>query len=131
MLRSLLADGLDFHQPPGGQCAHLIGAACGVGSSLKEGGVDLVNGGEISDIREENGSFDHVIQSQSGCGQNRLDVFHSLRGLSLYAAVCKFTGGGVQTELATGEYKFTAVDGLISFLVYSSDDCQMSGTIIA
>ena len=68
--------------------------ACGVGSSLKEGGVDLVNGGEISDIREENGGFDHVIQSQPSCGQNRLDIFHSLRGLSLYAAVCKFTGGG-------------------------------------
>ena len=94
-------DALDLDEGALGKCAHLHGAAGGVGLG-EATAVDLVHCVEIGDVCEEDGGLHHVVEGGASGGEQGLDVLECLLGLRDHA-VRQLAGHRVETQLAGKE----------------------------
>ena len=94
--------GLDLDLGALGQVLDGEGGA-GRALAVKEGGVDLVHGAEVRDVREQHGGLDDVLEAETGLGEDGADVLEALLGLALDILGGEGAGGGVDGQLAGDE----------------------------
>src|SRR5699024_5910609 len=66
----------------------------------EKGGVDLVHGAEVRDVREQHGGLDDVLEAETGLGEDGADVLEALLCLALDILGGEGAGGGVDGQLA-------------------------------
>ena len=74
--------GLDLDLGALGQVLDGEGGA-GRALAVKEGGVDLVHGAEVRDVREQHGGLDDALEAETGLGEDGDAVLQALLGLAL------------------------------------------------
>ena len=104
-------DGLDLHQSALGQILHSEGSTgrlvlCEVLC------VNSVHGSEISDVSQQNGGLDHIVQGVTGLSQNVLHIGQGLVGLSSDIVACELAGSGVNGDLTGDKDDVTGLNSL-------------------
>src|ERR1700704_459506 len=96
-------DDLDLDAPRGDESDLESTARGWVGG--KEFEVDFVEGGEVSDIGEETGCFDDMVEVATACFKYGLDVVQHLARLFTHVFRDRFSGCWMSTNLTRGEDK--------------------------
>jgi len=94
-----LGQGLDRHAGAGG----LFGEV---------GGIDLVEGGEISHVAQKTGGFDDIAHCRTGGSQNGLQIFADAVGLLGDVLTYHASRSGIEGDLSGGEDKVVDDHGL-------------------
>ncbi len=99
-----MGDGIDFDGRAQGQRTCLNGGAGGVvgGEVLGVNGIHL---GEIGQITEIDGRFEHVVHRGTGGFDNGFEVFEHLAGFGFNAAFDHFHRVRVQADLSSREHE--------------------------
>jgi len=96
-------DGLDLNAGPQRQGGHPEGGPGREGLTGEVAGVDLVDGGEVGDVSEQDRGLDDVVVPEPGLGQDGTHVLEDLLGLGLDVALDERTGGRVERHLPGDE----------------------------
>ena len=96
-------DGLDLDAGPQRQGGHAEGGPGREGLTGEVAGVDLVDGGEVGDVGEQDRGLDDVVVPEPGLGQDGAHVLEDLLGLGLDVALDERAGGRVERHLAGDE----------------------------
>lgn len=96
-------DGLDLDTGPQRQGGHPEGGPGREGLAGEVAGVDLVDGGEVGDVGEQDRGLDDVVVPEPGLGQDGTHVLEDLLGLGLDVALDERTGGRVERHLPGDE----------------------------
>ena len=96
-------DGLDLDAGPQRQGGHPEGGPGREGLAGEVAGVDLVDGGEVGDVGEQDRSLDDVVVPEPGLGQDGAHVLEDLLGLGLDVALDERAGGRVERHLPGDE----------------------------
>ena len=99
-------DALDLNARTFRERFHRHRGAGGEGG-FEERGVDLVHGGEVFDVGQEDGGFHHMVERQTGFGQHVGEIGERAVGEFSDAAGHKLAGGGIDRQLSAD------VDGAI------------------
>src|SRR5882762_5826386 len=103
-LGGLLRDHFDLDESVFGESGHGYGGAGGGYDAFggKVFGVDLVHGGEVGHVLEEDGGLYDVNEVEAGFAEDGFEVFEHAGGLFGDAAGDEHAGGRVQSDLAGG-----------------------------
>ena len=104
-------DGLDFDPGPFWEGGDLD---CGPGGLIcrEIKGVDVVHGGEIAEIGEENGGFDDMREGHFIGPEDGAEVLEDLGGLVGHVALEEFAGDRIEGDLAGAKEEIADGDGL-------------------
>ena len=96
-------DGLDLDTGPQRQGGHPEGGPGREGLAGEVAGVDLVDGGEVGDVGEQDRGLDDVVVAEAGLGQDGAHVLEDLLGLGLDVSLDERAGGRVERHLPGDE----------------------------
>ena len=88
---------------PSGRAATPKAARAGRVFAGEVAGVDLVDGGEVGDVGEQDRGLDDVVVPEPGLGQDGAHVLEDLLGLGLDVALDERAGGRVERHLPGDE----------------------------
>ena len=102
-------DGLDLDAGPQRQGGDTEGGPGRERLTGEVAGVDLVDGGEVGDVGEQDRGLDDVVVPEPGLGQDGTHILEDLLGLGLDIALDNRTGGRVERHLAGDEDERTGL----------------------